>query len=107
MGGSFVIPKKDNTGVVETQKLTDLVELLIFNLPRGGAAPLSMEDAIKGTKVYEQLQSIKNTTLELEDAEYTWLIAKVDAHAAMMFGIDASQVKKALELLVDDLKVKE
>lgn len=97
-GKPFRIPQMDaedeDAPLKETTKLVDLLELLIFGIPR---PKLTMKDSIEGGRLYEQLQGAKDGILALEDEEHKWAEKMVEEHAPQLFGVNATQIKDALD----------
>lgn len=102
VGAPFRVPGDDGK-IEECTDLCHLLRLLIFNLPR---QMLTMEDSVKACKLIPILDNNRSGSLELEDADYEWLLAKINAAAPMVFGINAKLVKDAFETLKEEDKGK-
>lgn len=98
MGKKFRVPKLDEDSdepqTVETTDLVKILEVVIFGIPR---QKLTMQDSIHGARLYEQLKGATDGVVAIEDAEHDWIKKKVEEFAPQFFGVNAVQIKDALE----------
>ena len=74
--------------------LSEFIRAFVYGIPMQA---LTMEDAHHGRRVIEAVhKSEGKNPIELEDADYSWLVAQVEEHAARVFGINAAILREAL-----------
>lgn len=71
-----------------------MIRVILLALPLKGAPPLSMQDAVHGSKVVSQCDE---GVITLEDAEYTWLRSAIDTYAPFVMGVHAALLKAILD----------
>lgn len=88
-------PNSEEPKLKDTTDLVELLELLVFNLPR---AKLTMKDSIEAGRIYQQFQEGReNGILKLEDEEHKWMREKVNEFGPLMYGINAAILYEALD----------
>lgn len=88
-------PNSEEPKLKDTTDLVELLELLVFNLPR---AKLTMKDSIEAGRVYQQFQETReNGILKLEDEGHRWMREKVNEFGPLMYGINAAILYEALD----------
>jgi hypothetical protein len=89
-GKPFTMTEQD--GIQHNASLADVISHFCHQLPM---QQMTMLDATHGTRVVQaSLQA--NGVLELEDADYSWLVSKVDEYAPRIYGINAVMLREAL-----------
>ena len=87
-----------STGQPEVVNLWRILDLFFENLPPGVCE--SMADMATGFTVAGKVHAAfvaEANVLELEDAEYIWLLAKIGTAGPSLFRINAVSVKAAVE----------
>lgn len=84
----------------------DVVKMLILRHP---AQTLTRQDSIHGDRLWDQMEKTKtNGVLHIEDAEWDWLMKKLqdDAVGAKIFGTSIYRIEQSIKDLVVDEETK-
>lgn len=88
---------RDKNGVEVDASLLKVLEVFIFNVPT-----LSMEDSVQAQRYFTQIDNQNvNGSFSLEDAQYEWLVDKVNSQIHLTVGPNAVKFKEAVRNLVE------
>jgi hypothetical protein len=71
----------------------DMIYLLMVQMPVG-----NMQDVHHGVRILEKVKEQRNEPeIKLEDADHSWLVRMVEAHAPKVFGLNAERLQEIVK----------
>lgn len=98
-GGDESTIIREEGGKKETGYITDWIRVFVSNAPTE-----TMADAEHGVRILMLLSEKQKdlNILEMEDADYSWLVKRVDEIGAKIIGLMAFRLKEGLVLMSEE-----